>query len=161
MAQTSLYAEVLLTSNQNIMQVAWPSGVRKIEIEYFVINAANATDTVQFRAMVNGVPQSATGYASQYVFGSGSTPNSGLLTNLTFWQALAGMVVTKGTLKPAVTSTQTFAEHTQVGNNTSASYALEAYHWGGPTGNMNGIQMFNTGGITWLPGSFLRVYVVP
>ena len=156
----SLYSEVLLAANTASMQVSWPSGVRKIEIEYFAQNVGNVGDSVNFRAMVNGVVQSATGYANQWVFGSGSTPVAGLTTNQVFWQALAGMFITKGTLKPAVTSTQTFMEHTQVGTSATAGYALECFHWGGPTGNMNGVQMYNASGTLFLPGSFLRVYVV-
>lgn len=157
----SLYQEVLLAANAATLQVAWPSGVRKIEIEYLALNVGNVGDTVIFRAAQNGVVNSANAYATQYLFGTGSTPSAGLVSPQTYWTGLGGMVNTKGTIKPAVTPTQAFAEHTQVGNSATAGYALEAFYWGAPGANMNGIQMFNLSGTLFLPGSFLRAYVVP
>jgi hypothetical protein len=159
----SLYQEVVLAANANQMSVSWPTGARKIEIEYMVMNAGNALDTVGFRAMVNGVPNSTAGYASQYVYGTGSSAVGGQTISQNQWQALGGMINTKGTFKPAVApapASQAFIEHTQVANSATAGYALEAFHWNMGAG-MNGIQMFNNSGTMWLPGSFLRVYVVP
>ena len=157
----SLYQEVVLAANASNMAVSWPSGVRKIEIEYLAQNVGNVADTVSFRAMVNGVPNSANNYATQYLFGSGSTPSAGLVSPATMWSGLGGMINTKGTLKPAVVAAQSFIEHTQVGNSATAGYALEAYLWGLPGAGMNGLQLFNQSGNLFLPGSFLRVYVVP
>jgi hypothetical protein len=157
----SLYQEVVLAANASNMAVSWPSGARKIEIEYLVLNAGNAVDTVGFRAMVNGVPNSAAGYNNVYVFGSGSTPSAGSIVASAQWQHLAGMIVTKGRLCPAVTAAQTYIEGTSWGSSASVTYAITHGFSGTAGAGMNGLQLSNTGGAQFAPGSFLRAYVVP
>jgi hypothetical protein len=155
----SLYQEVVLAASAIDMRLSWPSGVRKIEIEYFCQNAV--ADTVGFRAMLNGVPNSAANYASQYLFGSGSTPSAGQVVSAAQWQALGGMLYTKGTLKPVVPAAQSFIEAAQVGVSATAGYTLSSLHWGTPGVGMNGLQLFNIAGNQFSAGSFARLYVVP
>ena len=134
--------------------------MRKIEIEYLALNVGNVSDSVSFRAALNGVVNTAAAYNTQYVYGGGTSAVGGQTVNGGYWQGLAGMVITKGTLRPAVQAAQSYIEGTTWGSSASQTYAMTQGHSGTPGANMNGIQMFNSGGTLFLPGSFLRVYVV-
>src|SRR5262245_12533609 len=156
----SLYSEMILSSTAGQIDVTFPIGAKRVELDYYASLTTAADQVLYLRAMQSGVPITTANYTTTYIQGPiGGGPSSGWQPNVTTWYSGNGYIYWG----------RTVFQRPDVGYGNGDQSMIQAagtrykqqveYEYNAMPAGVNGFRLYPGGG-TFAVGSYVRCYVV-